>query len=152
MKLSTRARYALRMMQEITRQSNGEKLVSVNAISEKTGISRRYLEQLAIALKKRALIKGVKGKGGGYALNRPASEISIGQIIESAIGNINIVECVGTPDACIKADICECRWVYQVINSRITEVLRGISLAELSDGEQLMKIAQDIAPDISCCA
>lgn len=151
MKLSTRARYALRMMQEITRQSNGKKLISVNAISKSTGISRRYLEQLAIDLKKNSLIKGVKGKGGGYVLHRPPDEISIGQIIESAIGNINIVGCVGEPDSCLKADICECRWVYQVINNRITEVLRGISLAELADIKQLRKITDEITPDISCC-
>ena len=133
MKLSTRARYALRMMVELAKHySRTDEVISLSEISKKTNISRRYLEQLVISLRNAALVSGTAGKGGGYTLTREASEVSIADIIESAIGPINIVDCVLQPENCLKADVCECRWVYQNINQRIVDALKSISLADLA--------------------
>ncbi len=132
MKLSRRARYALRMMVAIVRHSNGSHMVSLSQIAEKTNLSRRYMEQLAIGLKNASLIVGVSGKGGGYMLARPAEEINVGQIVEAAIGPINIVECVVQPELCIQSEECECRWLYHRINQGVCEVLNEFSLAELA--------------------
>jgi Rrf2 family protein len=135
MKLSTRARYALRMMVEIAKESKrGDAARSLKDISEKTNISRRYLEQLAIALKNASLVSGIAGKGGGYMLTRRPEEITIDEIIEAAIGPINIVDCVLMPETCLQADLCECRAVYQHINQKIADALKGISLAGLAKG------------------
>ena len=142
MKLSTRARYALRMMVTIARQSSGSTAVSLSDVSGKTRLSRRYLEQLAIALRNAALLRGITGKGGGYLLTRPAAEITLGQIVEAAIGPINIVECVLRPQTCIEVDFCECRWVYQTINDRILAVLQELSLADLVDRPMLQSLGQ----------
>lgn len=131
MKLSTRARYAMRMMVELAKQSNGRKKVSLGRVARKAGISRRYLEQLVIGLKHASLITGVTGRGGGYLLARPAEQIKIGQIVEAVIGPINIVECVLQPDQCLQVDYCVCRPIYQRINTRITDVLNEFSLADL---------------------
>jgi Rrf2 family iron-sulfur cluster assembly transcriptional regulator len=98
-------------------------------------MSRRYLDQLAVGLKNASLIRGIAGKGGGYVLVNPAEQIKIGQVIEATIGTINIVECVGRPDTCVKADRCECRMLYKAINDRITCVLDEISLADLAFGD-----------------
>jgi Rrf2 family iron-sulfur cluster assembly transcriptional regulator len=132
LKLSKRARYALRMMVEIARQSNKDTAVSLSQVSKSTHISRRYLEQLAIALKNASLVRGVMGKGGGYNLTRPSRTIKIGQIIEAAIGPISIVDCVLEPDNCIKSDTCNCRWVYGTINQRILGILNELSLEDLT--------------------
>ena len=134
MKLSTRARYALRMMVEIAKQSKGGKNVSLSQVAESTDISRKYLEQLAIGLKNASLITGTSGKGGGYVLARPSEEIRIGQIVEAAIGPVNIVECVLEPDTCVAVDDCNCRRIYKRINERIVEVLDDYSLADLAAG------------------
>jgi Rrf2 family protein len=106
--------------------------VSLGIVSENTSISKPYLDQVAIGLKTSALIRSTRGRGGGYQLNRPADEISVRQIIEAAIGPINVVECVRCPEMCLKSDCCECRWVYQRVNEAITDLLNGISLAELA--------------------
>lgn len=132
MKLSTRARYALRMMVEIATKP-GTDPVSLGLVSENTKISKRYLDQLALALKTCSLMRSTRGRGGGYWLARPAEEISVGQIIEAAIGPINVVECVRCPELCLKSDYCECRRVYVRINEEIVKVLNGMSLAELAD-------------------
>ncbi len=133
MKLSTRARYALRMMVEVVNSTNGDKKsVSLTEVAEKTNISRRYLEQLAIALKNASLIRGKTGKGGGYRLARKATEINAGQVIEATIGPISIVDCVLDPESCARVDDCGCRSMYCKINDRIMETLNDLTLEELA--------------------
>jgi len=136
MKLSTRARYALRCMVIIARLSGDGQPVSLERVSKRTGMSRRYLEQLAIKLKRATLIYGVSGRCGGYFLSRNAEDITIGQIVEAAIGPINIVDCVLGPDTCGISDYCECRAVYCTLNNKIKGVLYGFTLAELASGGQ----------------
>ena len=143
MKLRTRARYALRAMIQIARSPRTDEPVNLNEIAEKTSVSRRYLEQLVIPLKNASLIKGVSGKGGGYLLSKPADEIKIGDIIEAAIGPINIVECVNDPDSCMKVEWCECRPVYTLLNNKIVEALNEFTLAELSGCKTEMVISEE---------
>jgi len=144
MKLSTRARYTLRAMIAIAKSADGSKPTNLQQIAEATHISRRYLEQLAMALKRGRLLRGLSGKGGGYFLARPAREIKIGQIFEAAIGPVNIVECVANPDHCLRAVFCECRAVYSLINRKIDRVLNEISLADLSDPETMKRISLEL--------
>jgi Rrf2 family iron-sulfur cluster assembly transcriptional regulator len=138
MKLSTRARYALRMMVVMARRENGESaLVNLGEVAAEARVSRRYLEQLVIGLKNGALIRGKSGKGGGYSLARPADQIPLREIFESAIGQINIVDCVMQPDICLKSDFCECRSLYALINKKITSVLDSLYLSDLTDNDRL---------------
>lgn len=144
MKLSTRARYALRSMIEIARLSNDSKPTSLERVAQSTQISRRYLEQLAIPLKNARLLRGFSGKGGGYMLARPPEEVKVGQIMEAAIGPISIVHCVSHPELCLKAEVCECRLLYVLINRRITQVLNEFSLADLVDKDWLKKMMRKL--------
>ena len=121
----------MRMMIEIAKRP-GTDLVSLGRVAESTKISKRYLDQLALALKTSSLMRSTRGRGGGYQLARPAEQISVCEIIEAAIGPINVVECVRCPEVCLKSDYCECRWVYERINDGIVEMLNGMSLAELA--------------------
>jgi len=140
-KLSTRARYALRMMVDIAKRP-GPDPVTLREIAENTAISKPYLDQVAVGLKTSALIRSMRGRAGGYQLARPADEISVRQIIEAAIGPINVVDCVMRPEICDRSDCCECRWVYQQINDQITNLLNGMSLGELA-GKELGSPGQD---------
>ena len=140
MKLSTRARYALRSMIAIDRLTNDGKPASLKRVSRLTRTSRRYLEQLAIGLKDAALLKGVSGRSGGYLLARPAREIKVGQIVEAAIGPIAIADCLQEQEICIQADFCECRCLYMLINERIKQVLNEYSLADLSDKKLIKQL------------
>jgi Rrf2 family cysteine metabolism transcriptional repressor len=133
MRLSTRARYALRMMLDIARNGGGQRPVSLAEVSERTGISRGYLEQLAMALRNARLVRGVAGRYGGYRLAAPPDEVAIGRIIEAVIGPICVVDCVEEPESCMRAEFCECRLVYAVINQRVAEVLHQFTLANLLD-------------------
>jgi Rrf2 family protein len=119
------------MMVDIAKRPGADP-VTLREIAENTAISKPYLDQVAVGLKTSALIRSMRGRGGGYHLARPAEEISVGQIIEAAIGPINVVDCVMRPEICDRSDCCECRWVYQRINDEITNLLNGMSLGELA--------------------
>ena len=145
MKISTRARYALRSMVFIAKNGKDGEPVSLKRVSKETQISRRYLEQLAISMRNGALVRSVSGRKGGYILARPASEITIAQIVEAAIGQINIVDCVLKPEICDKAGECESRMIYAMINTRINEVLNEYTLADISAKNWIEKAGCEFA-------
>jgi Rrf2 family protein len=147
MKLSTRARYAVRCMIEFARRADGGHPTSLEKIANATQISRRYLEQLVIVLKGAALLRSVSGRKGGYCLAKAADQIRIGEIFEAAIGPINVVDCVRIPGTCLRAEWCECRLVYLLINERIREVLNEYSLADLSDTNSLRHMCRKLGAD-----
>ena len=133
MKLSTRARYALRMTLDIARNHGEESPVSLSGVSKRTTISHGYLEQLAQALRNARILRGVSGRHGGYRLAMPPSEITIGQIIEAAIGRICLLECLEEAPTCEKVDDCEARIVYALMNQGVSEVIHRYTLADLLD-------------------
>ena len=96
MRLGTRARYALRMMLDVASNGGEEEPVGITAVARRTGLSRAYLEQLALALRVGRLLKGVSGRHGGYRLAAPASDITIGQIIEDTAQGMGVHD-LGTP-------------------------------------------------------
>jgi len=152
MRISTRGRYALRMMLDIARHSDEGSPVSLSTVSERTGISHGYLEQLVPSLRAARLVKSVAGRHGGYRLALPAKAITIRQIIEASIGPVCVVDCVDEPEACGRADYCECRVVYALINQRIAQVLEEFSLEDLLDPswtkEKGCELGQILAPSI----
>jgi Rrf2 family protein len=132
------------MMLDVARHAESDKPISLTAISERIGISRGYLEQLAIALRNARLIRGTSGRHGGYRLALPASRISIGDIVEATIGPICIVDCVADPDSCMRSPGCECLMLYTLINQRIAEVLRAYTLADLANPEWTREIRGEL--------
>jgi Rrf2 family protein len=148
MKISTRGRYALRMMLDIARHGGDESPVSLASVAERTGISHGYLEQVALALRRAALVRGVAGRHGGYRLGRPIREITIGQILEATIGPVCVVDCVDEPEACLRAEFCECRLVYALINQRIGEVLNEFTLADLANPRRLKETAKAFSAEL----
>ena len=134
-------------MLEIARLGGRDAPVSLATVSKRSRLSRGYLEQLALALRNGGLLRGVCGKQGGYRLARSPEEITIGQIIEAAMGPVNIVECVGDPLSCLRSEFCECRPVYVLMNRRIGEVLQGFTLAQMLEPAWVGSMKRDaLAP------
>jgi len=137
MKLSTRARYGLRLMIELARGLRQEELIHLGRIAKTTGLSESYLAQLAIPLKSKGLVVGVSGKKGGYYLGRPASEITIADIVGALIGPISLTECSSDPGVCLNAEFCEARVIWSLMNDCMNNILKGHTLADLLDREHL---------------
>lgn len=105
MKISTRGRYALRVMADIALNFENQN-VSIAELSERNGISDKYLEQIISKLVKSGLLVGFRGSQGGYKLGKKPSEISIGEIISSTEGNLETVSCINSSEKCAQADKC----------------------------------------------
>jgi Rrf2 family protein len=121
------------MMLDVARNGGEERPISLAEVAERTDLSRGYLEQLAQALRNSRLLRGVAGRHGGYQLAKPADEITVGHVIEAAIGPVCVVDCIEDPEGCPRSEYCECRVVYSIINSRVAEVLHNYTLADLMD-------------------
>ena len=134
MRISTRARYALRAMIFIAREGKQGNPIKLSDVACHTDVSHRYLEQVAISLKNSKLLKGVSGKNGGHVLARSADQIKLSEIVKAAIGEINIVDCVLEPESCDKIGECECHDLYCLINNRISDTLNEFTLSDLEQG------------------
>ena len=112
MKLSTKGRYGLRALIDLALYSETEP-VSINTIAERQGLSERYLEQLMALLKKNGIVKSIRGASGGYSLAKPASEISVGDILRALEGNLEPVDCGGLnpEEGCSASGTCVTKYV-----------------------------------------
>lgn len=97
MLISTRGRYALRVMIDLAEHSNGE-YIAMKEVAARQEISLKYLERILPILVKEKLIEGVHGKGGGYRLTRKPSEYKVGEILRLTEGNLAPVTCVECDD------------------------------------------------------
>lgn len=147
MKLSTRARYGLSCMIAVSRLSREGEPASLEKVSRSTGVSKRYLEQLVIALKHASLLRAVSGRRGGYFLTRDPDQVKLLDIVEATIGPINVVDCVREPDRCERAEDCENRLIWALVNRKIREVLSDFSLADVASGERLEEICGELGVD-----
>ena len=107
MLVSTKGRYALRVMLELAERPAGE-YAALGTIAADQGISEKYLESIVAVLSKAGLVDALRGKGGGYRLNRPAKDYSVGEILRLTEGSIAPVSCLEcSPNRCDRADGCK---------------------------------------------
>lgn len=116
MNLSTKGRYGLRALCELAMQSN-DKPVSLTRIAELQDLSLKYLEQIFHLLKKAGYIKSVRGVNGGYLMNKPPSEITVGEILRLLEGDVAPIHCVS--DECVE----ECKHGEECITKPFWEEL-----------------------------
>ena len=93
MMISTRGRYALRVMIDLAEHTD-QGFVPMKEVANRQGISLKYLERIMPALSKNKLVEGVQGKGGGYRLSRPPGAYTVGEILRLAEGNLAPVACL----------------------------------------------------------
>lgn len=144
MRLTTKGRFAVTAMLDLAiheaeeraaqvtpiQQGVGSKPVTLAGISERQHISLSYLEQLFSRLRKDGLVSSVRGPGGGYRLAKPASEISVSNIITAVDELIDATQCGGTEN-CHDEGRCMTHDLWTALNGKILEYLSGVSLAEL---------------------
>ena len=133
MKLSTKGRYALRLMLDIALHPD-EPSVSLKSIAQRQNISVKYLEQIVTPLVKGGYLQASRGAQGGYQLNRPVEEYTVGTILRTIEGSLAPVACVADDDNfCSKQDQCVTVEVYRRIDEAIDAVVDNFTLKELVD-------------------
>lgn len=130
MKISTKGRYALRLMLDLALNSNGT-AVPLKEAAERQGISDKYLEQIVTQLSRAGLVRSVRGAGGGYLLTRNPSEYSVGEILRVLEGNLAPVSCAEGIGCCDRADRCVTVEVWREIQAAVSQVVDNMTLADL---------------------
>lgn len=131
MMISTKGRYALRVMIDLAEHSS-EGYIAMKEVADRQGISLKYLERILPLLVKENLIAGVHGKGGGYKLTREAKDYPVGEIlrlVEGDIAPVACLECGGTP--CDKSETCRTLPMWKKLNTMVNDYLDGVSIADL---------------------
>ncbi len=131
MKISTKGRYALRLMLDIAENGHGN-VVPLKDISARQGISVKYLEQIVGTLSKAGLLKSVRGPQGGYRLMKAPEECTVGSILRLTEGNLAPVACLeDEKNQCSRCDECETIDFWIGLNKLINEYIDSYTLADL---------------------
>ena len=130
MKLSTRGRYGMRIMLELTK-NYGQGPLSMNDISKNQGVSVKYLEQLIIPLKKANLISSVRGPKGGQILSKSPANINVWDILTILESKFTIVDCVDDEIVCDKLEVCPIRPIWGKAFNSIKRIFKETSLEDL---------------------
>jgi Rrf2 family protein len=138
MKLSTRARYGVRLMIDLALHY-GNGAVFLKDIARKEDISEKYLSLIVIPLRSSGLVNSVRGANGGYILAREPAQINMKEIMDILEGGTCLVDCVKNPSACERVPICVSRDIWSMIDGKISEALIGVTL------ETLIKMNQEKA-------
>jgi len=131
MKLSARSRYASRILLELAKHREASPM-SATTLSQYTGVSVQFVEQILKPLKQSGLTVSVRGAAGGHRLARSADEISLGEVVRLMEGGITLTVCCGeTAKACPRKDGCLTRRAWVHLSTTLERALDAISLASL---------------------
>lgn len=131
MKVSTKGRYALRLMIDIAVNSN-DRPVSIKEIARRQGISEKYLEQIISILNSAGFVRSVRGAQGGYILRKEPREYTVGMILRLTEGSLAPVACIeDNVVQCDRVENCATIEVWRRLNDAINGVVDNITLADL---------------------
>lgn len=136
--ISTKGRYALRVMLDLAEHGN-EGYIPLKDIAKRQNISDKYLESILKSLVKKKMLKGLRGKGGGYQLTRTPEEYTVGEILEIAEGTLAPVACL-TSDAeeCPRAGKCRTLPMWRKFDSLVHDFFYGITLNQLLENPEFL--------------
>ena len=141
MQLSTKGRYAVMAMTDLAGRPT-DRATPVAEIAARQQISQAYLEQLFARLKRRGLVIGRRGPGGGYRLARPAHDLTVAEVVTAVDEPLRAVRCAGTGPGCMKGGArCRTHDLWEETGRQIHQYLSGVSLADVLAGRLAPKPA-----------
>lgn len=135
MMVSTRGRYALRVMLDLAEHS-AENNVPMKDVAQREGLSLKYLEQILPVLTKNGMISGTHGKGGGYRLTRSPEQYTADEILRLTEGSLAPVSCIDSAVPCERAAKCRTLPMWEELDALISDYLSRITLADLLTGDK----------------
>ena len=131
MKISTKGRYAVRMMLDLAANDAGEP-IRLKDIARRQNISEKYLEQIISVLNKAGFVRSIRGPQGGYTLSREPREYTVGSILKLTEGSLNAVSCTSQgAAACSRTECCETKPMWDRLDRMIDDFFEGITLEDL---------------------
>ncbi len=136
MKISTKGRYAVRVMLDLAMHNTGQ-YIKVKQIAERQGISEKYLEQIIAVLNKAGYVKSARGAQGGYRIAAHPQSYTVGMILRLTEGSLCPVSCLEDEiNECERCDTCETLEVWKALNAAINQVVDSITIADLMNRRQ----------------
>lgn len=136
MKISTKGRYALRLMLDLAIYNTGEP-ISLKDVARRQQISEKYLEQIIAMLNKAGFVRSIRGAQGGYMLKKAPSEYTVGMILRLTEGDLAPVSCVGEDSIeCERKDGCVTVRIWERLNEAINGVVDHITLEDMMGWQQ----------------
>jgi Rrf2 family protein len=133
MKISTKGRYATKLMLDLATYNTGNP-VSLKDIAKRQDISEKYLEQIISSLSKAGLVRSIRGAQGGYLLTREPKDYSVGEILESTEGKIATVDCLRDDGfTCDSMNQCVTVRIWKKVDDAVKNVVNNITLQDLLD-------------------
>ncbi|MDO4502568.1 MAG: RrF2 family transcriptional regulator [Coriobacteriia bacterium] len=131
MLISTKGRYALRLVIDVALNS-AEGPVSIREISERQDMPLKYLEQLTRSLVRAGLLNSTRGQHGGYSLARPAEQITAGQVLQAAEGDLAPIYCLEDgAEECPRAEVCTTLGFWKGLDQVINDYVGKYTVADL---------------------
>ena len=131
MKISTKGRYALRLMLDLASNDSGTP-IRLKDVAKRQGISEKYLEQIISILNKAGFVRSVRGPQGGYSLSRTPADYTVGMILRLTEGSLCPVDCAAEENgSCDREDPCVTRMLWKKLDDAISSVVDHVSLEEL---------------------
>lgn len=132
--ISTKGRYALRVVIDLAQHQQNDEYIPLKDIAARQEISEKYLEIILKTLVKEKLLKGLRGKGGGYRLTREPRDYTVGEILYLTEGTLAPVAClVEGADPCSRAGKCATLPMWTRFNSLVNDFFYGITIADLME-------------------
>ncbi len=136
MKISTKGRYALRLMLDMALHNNGD-LVRIKDVAARQDISDKYLEQIISALNKAGYVKSVRGPQGGYRLTKDPEQYTVGMILRITEGSLAPVACLeGDMNECTRNSGCATLLLWKKLDEAIKGVVDTVTIADLVKWEE----------------
>lgn len=130
MQISTRGRYAVRILLDVAKNGNGC-AVRMQDISLRQGIPIKYAEQITALLVKGGLLRSVRGAGGGYVLTGKPEEYKISEILQKTEGELAPADCVSEGGTCDRAGFCAARGLWEGLRNVMIDYLDSVNLQTL---------------------
>lgn len=130
MKISTKGRYALRVMIDLALNGD-EKFISLKDIAERQEISNKYLEQIIAMLNKAGYLKTARGNSGGYKLAKKPNEYVIGDILRATEGDLTLTYCLTEEGECKRKENCKTYSFWKGLDNLINEYVNSKTLEDL---------------------
>ena len=136
MKISTKGRYAIRVMIDLAQHNTGE-YIPLMDIAKRQEISEKYLESIVVILSRNDFVQSLRGKGGGYRLIKEPSEYTVGSILRITEGSFAPVSCLEKqPNRCERASYCETLHMWEGLQKVVEEYFEGITIQDLLEQAQ----------------
>ncbi len=139
MKLTSKGRYAVTAILDLAFHATSGP-VTLSDISKRQDISLSYLEQLFTRLRKQQLVRSTRGPGGGYSLNKPASDIAVAEIVSAVDETVDTTRCSGATN-CHDGEQCLAHELWDGLSQQIYGFLSDISLQDLMDDDSIKGVA-----------